>query len=432
MINLVPSVRRSMALLVLVAAIASCPPRPAQAADIKIGALYPLTGSLSVLGTEALAGAQIAVDLVNEKGGVDGQKVVLVTADAPTPATATSEARRLVTREGVKFLVGTLGSSLMLSNAAVANQFGVPYWELSSSADELVQRGYKNVFRVNDSNATIVACVVRTITTVFAPKLSKDPKELKIAVINEDSAFGSGIAGDFMEQSKAAGLQVVLTESYSMTTQDLSSLVLKLKQQNPDILVSGTLYNDSILFWRQARNAGYTPPFYIAAGSASTSSDYQKALGTDIEGHLVCDMPPAGAKPEALKPEVAALQAEFIKRYVALKGSVPAAHSVRHFSSMYILLTEILRKVPSLDPAKIREAALNLEMPEGSTILGYGVKFGDNGQNQKSFDFLLQWQNGKLVAVGPAQFAVAPPVMLPLPSWEQRDAANAGKPAQPK
>src|SRR6266446_5895782 len=100
----------------------------ARAQDWKIGALFPLSGGLSVLGTEALAGDEIAVDMVNEKGGVNGQKVVLVKADATSPANATNEARRLVTREGVKFLTGTYGSSISLAIAAVGNQFKVPYW----------------------------------------------------------------------------------------------------------------------------------------------------------------------------------------------------------------------------------------------------------------------------------------------------------------
>src|SRR5690349_22709424 len=89
----------------------------ASAEDWKIGALFPLSGGLSVLGTEALAGDEIAVEMVNEKGGVNGQKVVLVKADVTSPSNATNEARRLVTREGVKFLTGTYGSSISLAIA---------------------------------------------------------------------------------------------------------------------------------------------------------------------------------------------------------------------------------------------------------------------------------------------------------------------------
>ncbi|WP_246206039.1 ABC transporter substrate-binding protein [Propylenella binzhouense] len=106
---------------------------PAAHADtLRIGAFYPLSGSLSVLGTEALAGAQVAVDTANEQGGVDGHEIELVVADATNPANATSEARRLVTREGVRFPVGTFGSSIPLAIAGAANRTGSVTFDGSS------------------------------------------------------------------------------------------------------------------------------------------------------------------------------------------------------------------------------------------------------------------------------------------------------------
>src|SRR5260221_4535936 len=163
----------------------------ASAEDWKIGALFPLSGGLSVLGTEALAGDEIAVDMVNEKGGVNGHKVVLVKADATSPANATNEARRLVTREGVKFLTGTYGSSISLAIAAVGNQFKVPYWEGSAVADELTQRGYPYIFRLNDNAEAMAAGLVQAVTQIFAPRIVQDVKCLQVAMIHEDSAFGT-------------------------------------------------------------------------------------------------------------------------------------------------------------------------------------------------------------------------------------------------
>src|SRR5689334_5507760 len=178
----------------------------ASAEDWKIGALFPLSGGLSVLGTEALAGSEIAVDMVNEKGGVNGQKVVLIKADATSPANATNEARRLVTREGVKFLTGTYGSSISLAIAAVGNQFKVPYWEGAAVSDELTQRGYGYVFRLNDNATAMAAGLVQAVDEIFAPKLGKEMKALKIAIIHEDSAFGTSIAKDFEAQIKEKGV----------------------------------------------------------------------------------------------------------------------------------------------------------------------------------------------------------------------------------
>jgi branched-chain amino acid transport system substrate-binding protein len=392
----------------------------ASAEDWKIGALFPLSGGLSVLGTEALAGDEIAVDMVNEKGGVAGHKIVLVKADATSPANATNEARRLVTREGVKFLTGTYGSSISLAIAAVGNQFKVPYWEGSAVADDLTQRGYPYVFRLNDNANAMAAGLVQAVTEMFAPKIGKDVKSLKVAMIHEDSAFGTSIAKDFEAQMKEKGVTLAAVEPYAANTQDLSPLVLRLKELNPDVLVATQYFNDAVLFWRQARNADYNPKYFVAIGSGQSTPDYRKGVGDDAEGVLIADVPSAGVKADALTPEAAALQKEFIKRYKAKMGKEPASHSTRHFSAMHVLLTQILPKAGSLDPEKVKAAVMSLDEPVGSTILGFGVKFAPDGQNTRSFNVILQWQKGALVTVWPKRFATAEPIMVPLPDWNQR------------
>jgi len=407
---------RSSALAASVAMLAALS-TAASAEDWKIGALFPLSGGLSVLGTEALAGSEIAVDMVNEKGGVNGQKVVLIKADATSPANATNEARRLVTREGVKFLTGTYGSSISLAIAAVGNQFKVPYWEGAAVSDELTQRGYGYVFRLNDNATAMAAGLVQAVDEIFAPKLGKEMKALKIAIIHEDSAFGTSIAKDFEAQIKEKGVALAALEPYAANTQDLSPLVLRLKELNPDVLVATQYFNDAVLFWRQARNASYKPKYFVAIGAGQSTPDYRKGVGEDAEGVLIADVPSAGVKADALVPEAAELQKEFIKRYKEKMGKDPASHSTRHFSAMHVLLTKVLPKAGSFDPDKIKAAVMALDEPIGSTILGFGIKFAPEGQNSRSFNVILQWQKGELVTVWPQRFATAAPIMVPLPDW---------------
>jgi len=393
-------------------------PVDGRAQDWRIGALFPLSGNLSVLGTEALAGDQIAVDMVNEQGGVKGHKIILVTADATNPAVATNEARRLVTRENVKLLTGTYGSSISLAIAAVANQFNVPYWEGSAVSDELTSRGYKYVFRMNDNASAMSGGLVEAVTDLFAPKIGKPIKDLKIVMIHEDSAFGTSIAKTFEAQIKQKGGSVTL-EPYPAATQDLSPLVLRIKQANPDVLVATQYFNDAILFWRQARNHAYNPRYFVAIGAGQATPDYYKGVGKDGEGVLLADVP-SRIKPEALLPEARKMQDEFFKRYEAKMGKPPASHATRHFSAMHMLLTKILPAAGSLEPEAIRKAVLALDEPVGSTILGFGLKFAENGQNERAFNVVLQWQDGKLVSVWPQRFAVAAPVSVPLPDWNKR------------
>lgn len=390
------------------------------ASELRIGALFPLSGPLSVLGTEALAGAQIGADLINERGGVMGQKVVLETADATSPANATNEARRLVNRSGLKLLVGAYGSSISLAIAGAANQLKVPYFEGSAVADDLTQRGYKYVFRLNDNAQDMAAAQVQAVQDLFAPRIGKTLSELKIAVIHEDGAFGTSVAEDFGNQLKQKSVTSISVQPYSANSQDLSSLVLRLKDEKPDVLAATQYFNDAVLFWRQARNANYNPGYFIAIGSGQATPDYRKGVGTDGDGVLLADVPSAGVKADALLPGARADQAEFVKRYRAKLGKDPASHATRHFSSMSVLLGKILPKAGSLDPDKIREAALSLDEPLGSTILGFGIKFGEDGQNTRAFNVILQWQKGELVTVWPERFATAQPIMIPLPPWSDR------------
>ncbi len=394
-------------------------PLQSRAEDWRIGALFPLSGNLSVLGTEALAGDQIAVDMVNEQGGVKGNKIVLVTADATNPAVATNEARRLLTRENVKLLTGTYGSSIALAIAAVANQFNVPYWEGSAVSDELTARGYKYVFRMNDNATAMSAGLVQAVVEMFEPKLGKPVKDLKITMIHEDSAFGTSIAKTFEAQIRQKGGSVTM-EPYPAATQDLSPLVLRIKQANPDVLVATQYFNDAILFWRQSRNHDYNPRFFIAIGAGQATPDYYKGVGKDGEGVLLSDVPSSGVKPDALVPQARTLQDEFFKRYQAKMGKAPASHATRHFSAMHTLLTRILPAAGSFEPDAVRKAVMALDDPVGSTILGFGLKFAENGQNERAFNVILQWQNGKLVTVWPQRFAVAQPIAVPLADWNKR------------
>ena len=106
----------------------------------RIGALYPLTGGLALLGNENLNGARIAVDMINEKGGVLGKKVELVQGDASTPDKAQSEAERLSSLENLQIITGTYSSGLSYAASQVVERRGGLYWETGGIADGLTKR----------------------------------------------------------------------------------------------------------------------------------------------------------------------------------------------------------------------------------------------------------------------------------------------------
>jgi branched-chain amino acid transport system substrate-binding protein len=136
-----------MAVIVLFAFTPSGLPAPKESGEIVIGALYPLTGSLAVQGNLAFDGADIAREMVNDKGGVWGKKVVFEKVDAPNPAAATSQAERLINQKKVKLVIGSYSSSISIAASAVCERNKVVWAEQGGMSVDVTNRGFKYTFR---------------------------------------------------------------------------------------------------------------------------------------------------------------------------------------------------------------------------------------------------------------------------------------------
>ncbi|WP_233259726.1 ABC transporter substrate-binding protein, partial [Ramlibacter sp. WS9] len=162
---------------------------PAHAQEIRIGALYPLSGGLALLGEESFRGTEIAIAERNAAGGINGQKITLVKADAVDANQAVGEARRLTSVENVVAVFGSYASGVSSAATQVTELAGVPYFELGAVADTITGRGFKYVFRSNSTAKTFASRSVESIVQVVAPSLKADPKSLKIAIVYEDGPY---------------------------------------------------------------------------------------------------------------------------------------------------------------------------------------------------------------------------------------------------
>lgn len=393
----------------------------AQAAEeIKIGVINPLSGNLAPLGQDSTLGAEIAAELVNERGGVAGRKVVLVRADAPTATAAVTEANRLITQEGVQIIVGAYGSSISLAASAEADKNRVVFWEMNSGSSKITDRGHRYTFRTTLTFAHLAEGALNAITKIVAPAVKAKPADLKVVVMAEDSAFGSEMAPLLREALAVAGITPLAVEMYSAKSADLSPIVLKFKSLNPDVVIASSYANDAILFVRQARQYGLNMKALIGTGAGYGVSDLVRAVGTDAEGAFT-----TGAtlviNPEGLDAESRKLLAEFNGRFEARAKHIPSTHGAMGFLGTWFLLTDVLpRSGGSTDPDKVREAAMAADVPVGKGINGYGLKFDAKGQNQRAFSVVQQWQKGELEAVYPFQLATQKPILVPLPGWSER------------
>jgi branched-chain amino acid transport system substrate-binding protein len=258
-------------------------------------------------------------------------------------------------------------------------------------------------------------------------KLGKDPKDLRVAIIHEDGAYGVDVAKGNVAGAKKAGFNVVLKEGYSATAPDLSALVTKLKRARPDVIFHTGYNPDITLLLRQAREQGLT--FAALVGHGAGYGVYEKLKeGLGADANYLFDTDPISiwlANPEGLDaklpPVIKMVGEEFDK--VRPGMAIRSAHVGMAASNTYVFMTEVLpraiRKYGGVDPDALRKAALDTDIPDGGTMLGFGVKFfGEGapmaGQNERSFPVVVQYIDDKSYVVWPKSQAQREAV-LPLP-----------------
>jgi branched-chain amino acid transport system substrate-binding protein len=322
----------------------------------RIGTIYPLTGALAKNGIKNFDGVKIATEMINEAGGVAGKKVVLVSADAPDPQAAASEANRLITNEHITAILGTQASSLAMAATVVAEKNKTFYIETEGISGLITARGFKYLFRTTFSSGMMASQIIEYLAKVIAPKLGRDAKDFRIAIVYEDGGFGTATEKGLTASASQYGFKVVSTESYSAKSTDLSGLILKLKQAKPDIILAAQYINDAILFHRQAKELGLKG-MIIGTTAGQGNPDFVKALGEDADGIIAFGIPSEfSIKNLAAGPKRDA--GEFVKRYQkSHSGEYPNPTSFVGFAGAWVLYKFILPKAGSLDPDKLREAA---------------------------------------------------------------------------
>ena len=402
----------------------------AEAEEVRIGVIYDLSGPFAAGGSVASSmGAQIAIDLVNERGGVLGKyKVVPINADSQSKAdVAINEVERLIGQEKVDIINGVFSSAHAVPLAAkVEAQKKILWITTAVSTAVFKDRNLQYVFRAQIHSDQYGEAFAKFISENAEAKLGAEPGNVKVAIIHEDGPYGVGV-GDASERfARELGLQVVMYEGYSAAAPDLSSLVTKLKRAGADV-ISHTGYNPDItLFLRQSRESGLRFKMLVGNGAGYSQLDkLRAAFGQDIDNF--CDIDPVSAQllnPALLAPGLGDLIKIMVERYkVKTNATDVPPHCSMGFNQTWILLNNVLpiakEKYGGFDPEAVRQAALDVDIPAGGTIQGYGVKFYRpgtqlSGQNERSTPVVMQYAGEHISVVWPNNIRTQEPV-LPLP-----------------
>jgi branched-chain amino acid transport system substrate-binding protein len=407
-----------------VAALALAAPAAAEE-EVKLGVIYPLTGAAASTGLELKNAAQLAADLINGTdrslalplagaGGLPrlkGAKIKLVFADHQgNPQVGATEAERLITQEKVAGLLGCYFSSVTNTASQTAERYGVPFVNGESSSPALTTRGFKWFFRTTPHDELFVQNSFEFLKDL---EKRKGVKVHRIAILAENTEFGTGAAKLQEAFAKQYGYQVVEKVLYPPKGTQLTSEVQKLKASKPDVVMQSSYLGDAILSMKTYKDLGFLPTALVANDAGFNDSEFLRTMGKD--GDYVISREVWALDLASQKPIIAKANALLHARHgVNFNGN-----SARAFTAVFAM-AEAIDRAGSTRPEAIQKALRETNIPGDQLIMPWGgIQFDETGQNRKGAGIIVQVQGGQYATVWP--FALASKdVVWPTPGWDKR------------
>jgi len=342
---------------------------PAQA-QIHIATAGPVTGEYAAFGEQMKTGAEQAVADLNKAGGVLGQKLVLdIGDDACDPKQAVSVANQLASK-GVKLVAGHYCSGSSIPASKVYAEEGILEISPASTNPKYTDEGSWNTFRVcgRDDDQGKVA----------GDYLASHFKNEKIAILNDNSAYGKGLADETQKALHAAGGQEVLATAYTPGEKDYSSLVSRLKQAGVTVIYVGGYHTEAGLIIRQAKEQGLKAT--LVGGDALVTNEFWQIAGDAGAGTLMT-FPP--------DPRLMKTAADVVKEFKAKKID-PEGYVLYTYAAIQVW-ADAVKKVGSTDPKKV--AAALKASGNWPTVVG-PVNFDKKGDITGGGYVLYVWKNG--------------------------------------
>lgn len=385
--------------------------------EVKIGNILPLSGSAAPLGKMSQEARDMAVEEINADGGIKalgGAKLKMVYADSKgDPATGVSEAERLITQEEVKMITGCYQSGVAMPSTEVAERYGIPYFVVVPSEDQITERGFKYVFRLAEKTSWR-----NRDQTTFITEMSKkfNTPVKTVGLIYENTAWGQGAVKNWEKFLPEAGLQIVMKEPYPSNSSDLTPVVLKAKQLNPDIIMMVSYVSDAALLTKTFAEHKVTPKAFIGTSGGFADPKYFELAGDAAENFYDIST----WEPDVNREFSKETNEKFTKKY----GYSMNAEAVKAYVSVYIV-KDVLERAASTDPEKLRAAFAETKITEGVTkMYASEIVFDETGQMVNAPLVISQYRkvNGKMERVSVWPEAEARPgmeIVWPFPGWNK-------------
>ncbi len=401
-------------------ALAALPAVAMAAETVKIGDILPLTGNSAEIGQSMKLAAELAATIVNNPNpdlapvplaagsglpALGGAKLEVLFADNQgSPSVSQNDALRLITQDHVVALIGAYASSLTLTSSAIAERYGIPYINGTSTAGNLTERGYKWFFRTTPIGPDFAPLYFDFLADVA--KMGTPTS--KIAVVNENTDYGTSLADSLAKAAEGHGKKLALRVAYNANSTDVSSQVLRLKSVAPDVVIFVSYTSDAILYMKTFHTLDYRPPVVIGDDAGFSDPSFIKNVGPIAQGALNRSVYVAG-KPGSITYKVNAMFRQKTGRDLDDNGA-------RHMQA-FLVLADAINRAGSTRPDAIQKALANTDTPADELVVDYkGVKFNSKGQNTLGSALLVQLEGSGYVPVWPTSEATAR-LVLPFKGW---------------
>ncbi len=341
--------------------------------SIKIGGVYPLSGEVALYGIEAKNGVDLAIEEINAAGGILGLPIEHIAEDDEgAPEKSVNAFTKLVSKDKVGIIIGSLTSGCTKAIAPKAQAKGVVQMAPAATADDLTSYG-DYIFRVCYSDS-----FQGSIAGVFS---AKNLGSTRAAVLYDNgNDYCVGLYNNFKKSYEENGGTIVIAESYGKDDVDFNAQLTKIKNANPDLVFLPDYYQKVALIVKQLRDAGINTPIVGADGwDGITEKAGNEVLNGYYSAHYSAD-----SGDETVT--------KFVSKFTEKYGTVPTAFAALGYDSMYVI-RDAIERAGTAEPEAVKEA---LEATDGHYVTG-DITFDENHNPVKTLVMLeIVEKDGKL------------------------------------